>query len=140
MYNRLTLKLDSGLANGSKIADRLVREAYVYDGNERERFVMETGWEDWMPDYIDLDDPDDEPTEHQLAEIDDVLNLAFDLAHEHPLETAWELANLDIFEAAEYLSVPWDTLKRWEDSAIDAEPDATAKAAAVRKLLDYKRS
>ena len=107
MINKLTLKLDSRLDNGSAIADRLVRAAYVYDDNERARYIAEIGWEDWMADYIELDDPDDEPTEHQMAEIDEVLNLAFGLAHDHPLKTAWELANLDFLKRPNILAYLW---------------------------------
>jgi hypothetical protein len=58
----------------------LVRRAGIYDDNEFNRFVAETGWESCMEDFTESADGE-EISEYESEMIDDVLNQAWKEAH-----------------------------------------------------------
>lgn len=58
----------------------LVRSAGMYDDNEFNCFVAETGWESWMEDFTESADGE-EISEYEAEMIDDVLNQAWKEAH-----------------------------------------------------------
>lgn len=63
--------------------NRLLKSAKNYEDYELDLFIAETGWEDWMNDYLDEDIDDDEYISDETCErIDKILIEIFNEAHE----------------------------------------------------------
>ena len=60
--------------------ERLLKEAAYYEDNQFRRFQAETGWEDWMYEYMEDPDVEDIP-ERESREIDMELENIFDEVH-----------------------------------------------------------
>lgn len=58
-----------------KVVERLQEQAKRYGESEKERFIDEVGWEDWMNDFTE---DSEDMTENELRVIDDILTQIFE--------------------------------------------------------------